>query len=80
VQVIYEKDADSDYPTVNRIKFLIPSDLTVGQLVYVIRNRIKLDPDKVIYIFMGGVLPSPSALMDSIYEEHKDRDGFLYMT
>ena len=84
-------------------RYLVPADLTVGQFVYVIRKRIKLSPEKAIFIFVNNVLPptgalprSPSqswlrsaadhcapcaaALMSSIYEDHKDDDGFLYVT
>ena len=46
-------------------------DLTVGQFVYVIRKRIKLAPEKAIFIFVDEVLPPTAALMSSIYEEHK---------
>jgi hypothetical protein len=49
--------------------------LTVGQFVYVIRKRIKLSPEKAIFIFVDEVLPPTAALMSSIYEEHKDEDG-----
>jgi GABA(A) receptor-associated protein len=48
--------------------------------VYVIRKRIKLSPEKAIFIFVDEVLPPTAALMSSIYEEHKDEDGFLYIT
>jgi GABA(A) receptor-associated protein len=58
----------------------VPADLTVGQFVYVIRKRIKLSPEKAIFIFVDEVLPPTAALMSSIYEEHKDEDGFLYIT
>ncbi len=103
----------------------MPADLTVGQFVYVIRKRIKLSPEKAIFIFVKNVLPptgaapSPAqplgsrpasprcpassrvsrprprppssppprspptnaaALMSSVYEDHKDEDGFLYIT
>lgn len=58
----------------------MPADLTVGQFVYVIRKRIKLSPEKAIFIFVDEVLPPTAALMSSIYEEHKDDDGFLYIT
>ena len=88
-------------------RYLVPADLTVGQFVYVIRKRIKLSPEKAIFIFVNNVLPptgaaslacqcravaSPAAsqsetwpvfaaaLMSSIYEDHKDEDGFLYVT
>ena len=54
----------------------MPSDLTVGQFVYVIRKRIKLSPEKAIFIFVDEVLPPTAALMSSIYEEHKDEDGY----
>ncbi|KAL1641408.1 Trehalose-6-P synthase/phosphatase complex subunit [Diplodia intermedia] len=30
--------------------------------------------------FVDGVLPPTAALMSSIYEEHKNEDGFLYIT
>jgi GABA(A) receptor-associated protein len=53
----------------------VPADLTVGQFVYVIRKRIKLSPEKAIFIFVDEVLPPTAALMSSIYEEHKDEDG-----
>lgn len=49
----------------------IPQDLTVGQFVYVIRKRIKLAPEKAIFIFVNEVLPPTAALMSAIYEEHK---------
>ena len=48
--------------------------------MYVIRKRIKLAPDQAIFIFVDEVLPPTAALMSSIYEEHKDEDGFLYIT
>lgn len=55
----------------------MPADLTVGQFVYVIRKRIKLSPEKAIFIFVDEVLPPTAALMSSIYEEHKDEDGYV---
>ena len=51
-----------------------------GQFVYVIRKRIRLSPEKAIFIFVNEVLPPTAALMSSIYDEHKDDDGFLYIT
>ncbi|CAJ0768580.1 19072_t:CDS:2, partial [Entrophospora sp. SA101] len=78
--VICEKVEKSDIATIDKKKYLVPADLTVGQFVYVIRKRIKLSPEKAIFIFVDEVLPPTAALMSSIYEEHKDDDGFLYIT
>lgn len=79
-QVICEKVEKSDIATIDKKKYLVPADLTVGQFVYVIRKRIKLSPEKAIFIFVDEVLPPTAALMSSVYEEHKDEDGFLYIT
>ncbi|MQL97406.1 hypothetical protein Taro_030105, partial [Colocasia esculenta] len=63
-----------------RCRYLVPVDLIVGQFVYVVRKRIKLSPEKAIFIFVKNILPPTTALMSAIYEENKDEDGFLYMT
>ena len=71
IPVICEKIEKSDIATIDKKKYLVPADLTVGQFVYVIRKRIKLSPEKAIFIFVDEVLPPTAALMSSIYDEHK---------
>ncbi|GJN41435.1 hypothetical protein PR202_gn00809 [Eleusine coracana subsp. coracana] len=80
VPVIVEKAGKSDVPDIDKKKYLVPGDLIVGQFVYVVRKRIKLSPEKAIFIFVKNTLPPNASLMSAIYEEHKDEDGFLYMT
>jgi len=80
IPVIVEKAEKSDIPDIDKKKYLVPADLTVGQFVYVIRKRIKLSSEKAIFIFVKNVLPPTAAMMSSIYDEHKDEDGFLYFT
>ncbi|KAE9265536.1 hypothetical protein PR003_g32429, partial [Phytophthora rubi] len=80
VQVICEKADRSNIPDIDKKKYLVPADLTVGQFVYVIRKCIKLSPEKAIFVFINNVLPPTAALMSNIYKEQKDSDGFLYVT
>jgi GABA(A) receptor-associated protein len=80
IKVICEKVEKSDIPEIDKKKYLVPADLTVGQFVYVVRKRIKLSPEKAIFIFVNNVLPPTAALLSNVYEEHKDEDGFLYVT
>jgi len=80
IPVIAEKAAESDIPDIDKKKYLVPADLSVGQFVYVIRKRIKLKPEKAIFIFVNNTLPPTASLMSQIYKEHKDEDGFLYVT
>ncbi|CAI9775547.1 unnamed protein product [Fraxinus pennsylvanica] len=79
IPVIVEKAEGSDIPNIDKKKYLVPADLTVGQFVYVIRKRIKLSAEKAIFIFVDNVLPPTGAIMSSIYDEKKDEDGFLYL-
>eukprot|EP00252_Welwitschia_mirabilis_P023262 TRINITY_DN6546_c0_g1_i5.p1 TRINITY_DN6546_c0_g1~~TRINITY_DN6546_c0_g1_i5.p1 ORF type:complete len:182 (-),score=36.76 TRINITY_DN6546_c0_g1_i5:206-751(-) len=80
IPVIVEKAEKSDIPNIDKKKYLVPADLTVGQFVYVIRKRIKLSSEKAIFIFVNNVLPPTAAIMSAVYDEHKDEDGFLYVT
>ena len=59
VPVIVERadKAEKSIPDIDKKKYLVPSDLTVGQFVYVIRKRIKLSPEKAIFIFIDNRLP-----------------------
>ncbi|KAL2649561.1 hypothetical protein R1flu_017689 [Riccia fluitans] len=80
IPVIVERAEKSDIPDIDKKKYLVPADLTVGQFVFVIRKRIKLSAEKAIFIFVRNVLPPTAAMMSAIYDEHKDDDGFLYLT
>jgi GABA(A) receptor-associated protein len=41
---------------------------------------LKLPAEQAIFLFVNGVIPPTAALMNTIYEEHKDEDGFLYIS
>ncbi|PQQ03609.1 autophagy-related protein 8C [Prunus yedoensis var. nudiflora] len=80
IPVIVEKAARSNIPDIDKKKYLVPADLSVGQFVYVVRKRIKLEAEKAIFVFVKNTLPPTAAVMSTIYEENKDEDGFLYLT
>ncbi|GAB5036629.1 autophagy-like protein 8 [Nannochloropsis oceanica] len=80
IPVICEKADRSEIPDIDKKKYLVPADLSVGQFTYVIRKRIRLPPEKAIFIFVNNYIPPTSAAMSAIYEERKDEDGFLYIT
>eukprot|EP01018_Ginkgo_biloba_P037338 Gb_21524 [translate_table: standard] len=61
VLVIVEKAERSDIPNIDKKKYLVPADLTVGQFVYVIRKRIKLSAEKAIFIFVDNFEGVPSS-------------------
>ncbi|OAE34514.1 hypothetical protein AXG93_1299s1290 [Marchantia polymorpha subsp. ruderalis] len=69
VPVIVKRADKSSIPDIDKKKFLVPVDLAVGQFVFVIRKRMKLTPEKAIFVFVKDVLPPTSAMMAQIYDE-----------
>jgi GABA(A) receptor-associated protein len=79
VPVIVEvADGQEGDLTLDKKKYLIPYDLTIGQFLYVIRKRIKLEPEKALFIFFNNSLPLPTSTLGSVYKMHKDPDNFMY--
>lgn len=64
--MICERADRSEIEDIDKKKYLVPADLTVGQFVYVIRKRIKLAPEKAIFIFVNNTLP-PTGMFLIVY-------------
>ena len=79
VPVLVEKATGSDAPSIDKKKYLVPADLTFGQFIYVIRKRLKLDPEMALFLFVNNILPSSSTTVEEIYKLHKSDDMFLYV-
>ena len=77
--MIVERSISSDIADIDKNKFLAPNDLTLGQFMYIIRKRMKMPPEKALFVFVKNHIPMQSILLSSLYDEHKDKDGFLYM-
>jgi GABA(A) receptor-associated protein len=63
---------------IKKNKFLVPGELTVGQINYVIRKRIKLSKEKALFIFFNNNILPTSMLLYDAYLKYKNEDGFLY--
>ena len=80
VPVIVERGrGGNDIGEIDKCKYLVPRDLTVGQFQYIIRKRIKLDPKEALFVFVNNQLPPATALMSQVYKQHQAEDGFLYV-
>jgi GABA(A) receptor-associated protein len=83
IPIICEKLAsDNDLPDIDKHKFLVPQYLTVGEFMYVIRNRIHLQDGDALFLFVGesNNIPPSNMAMNYIYDQYKSSDGFLYVT
>lgn len=79
IPVIVEKAPKARIRDLDKKKYLVPSDLTVGQFYFLIRKRIHLRPEDALFFFVNNVIPPTSATMYHLYQEHRDEDFFLYI-
>uniref|UniRef100_A0A480PST7 Gamma-aminobutyric acid receptor-associated protein-like 1 isoform X1 n=1 Tax=Sus scrofa TaxID=9823 RepID=A0A480PST7_PIG len=68
VPVIVEKAPKARVPDLDKRKYLVPSDLTVGQFYFLIRKRIHLRPEDALFFFVNNTIPPTSATMGQLYE------------
>ena len=66
-------------PELDRTKYLCPRDLSFANFMYVIRKRMKLEPEKALYLFVNDKMIPCSKVLGEIYEKEKNADGFLYI-
>ena len=82
LQVIVEKAPKARVGDLDKKKYLVPSDLTVGQFYFLIRKRIHLRPEDALFFFVNNVIPPTSATMGALYQVRKcnhqraDKDHF----
>jgi GABA(A) receptor-associated protein len=81
IPIICERSlkAGRECPAIDKRKYLVPRDLTIGQFLYVVRKRLNLLPEKALFLFINGTIPATSSLVSEVYNRHKDVDGYLYI-
>lgn len=79
VPVIVEKSPKASIVELDKKKYLVPSDLTVGQFYYLIRKRVELRPEDALFFFVNNCIPPTSTTMGTLYEAHHEEDYFLYI-
>lgn len=78
--IICEKSFNQlDLPDIDKKKYLVPNDLTIGQFIYVIRKRMQLKSEEALFLFINNKIMSASAIIGNIYPQERDVDGFLYI-
>jgi GABA(A) receptor-associated protein len=81
IPIICEKNGKSkETPDIDKHKYLVPYDLTIGQFIYVVRKRLSLPSEKALFFFINGFIPASSALLMDLYNSQKEADGFLYVS
>ncbi len=82
IPVIVERaESANEIEIIDKKKYLVPTDLTMGQFIYVIRKRLKtMSAEKALFVFVGDIMPPTGENMAVLYKNNQDEDGFLYIT
>ena len=75
-----EKSTKLKNPNFTQNKFLVPKDITMSQFIFVLRRRIKLEAYQALYCMINNSIPVASDTMETIFQQYKSEDGFLYIT
>ncbi|KAJ8405157.1 hypothetical protein AAFF_G00321480 [Aldrovandia affinis] len=68
-------------PLLDKTKFLVPFELTMGQFLALLRSKIDLDATQALYLLVSDrSMSCMAASMGEVYSQYRDPDGFLYMT
>ena len=79
IPIICEIAKNQNLPLINKNKYLVTNDLTIGQLICVIRNRMKLPAEFAIFLLLDGHIPASASTIGELYDQYQDSDGFLYI-
>ena len=81
--IIQKSERDKQLPNLEKIKYLIPSEMTYSSLMIYIRNVLikKLSPSIALFLSTeSGHMLCSNEPISKIYIEHSDRDDkFLYL-
>ncbi len=75
--IIVEIAEGSTLPDIEKHKYLVPNDTTIGQFMSILRTRMTLTAETALFIFVDNQLPPATATIGSLYEKHKGVDNFL---
>lgn len=82
IPVILEKSKKDKYlPRIDKSKLLVAQDMTVATIIQLLKKSIKINENTSIYIMVSNnnTMLSGSQSITTIYQDHKNDDGFLYL-
>ena len=81
VPVIIERDVDSKLPELDKKKYLVPYNMTVGAFIMTIRRRINMENYQSLFIATRehNFSPQSTTTMAELYQKYQSADKFLYL-
>ena len=79
--IIERSKRDRKLLDLDKIKYLVPNNITVMDCIAILRRRLNLSSTESIYMFCPGynIILAGTQSIDELYNKYKDDDGFLYI-
>lgn len=71
---------DNSSIELDKLKYIVPKDITIQQLHCILTKYIKKNEKQSVILFINNTMPISSQSIGNIYNQFKDKDGFLYIT
>jgi len=79
VIVIRANGARATMPELKKWKYVVPRDLTMGQLMYLLRRHMTLPPEEALFLFVGNSLVPGSERIADVWSRYRSEDGALHV-
>ena len=73
IPLIIEKSENCIY-NINKNKYLVPKDIQIHQLNFIIRKRLNIKKSEALFIYINNIIPSSNNYISEIYDDLKDKD------
>ncbi len=77
--VVVEPAPRSGLPPLDKHKYVLPKSTTVGHFMFLIRKRMKLPPEKALFIFIDNTIPMSNTTFAEIESAHVGSDGAIHV-
>ena len=84
--IVEAMDTDTRLKDNGSMKFIVPEDFLVSDMMYEIRKKMNKNPsntitntDALFILVNGNIMPNMASPMSSIYDSYKDEDDILYL-
>ena len=76
--IIDKRKGDKILQDIDKKKYLIPKNLMISDVLFIIRKKITISENQAIFIFVNNLLVPMNTTIGEVYNTHKSEDNFLY--
>ena len=80
VPIICEKNNRDSNIELNKKKYLISKNVTIGEFLFFIRKNLLINEYTALFLLVGDIIPPNNFTVGMLYNSYSNVDGYLYIT